>query len=397
MAGDVVSVVTKKGLGSRLTSSISGVFLGIILFFASFGVLYWNEGRVGLFPLAQSSTEIKSDVVNTDINLDNQAVSTTGKITSEALLGDDLYLQPGKYAVVNRIVEMYAWTEKSETSSSSNTGGSQTDTTTYTYKKDWVENVTDSADFNTPIGHENPAKALNSQNTATSAAKIGVYDVDLTNIKLPNLNDLKLTQDNSILSFGVQLVGSNYLYISAMKESPALDINNPTVTVLPVSTYTNPQIGDLRISYQVLSLDTNVTVFGKLSGSSITAFLSKDGQKLFRLFTDSRDGALNQIKTEDTIKTWLLRGAGFLMMWIGLSSLFAPLTTLADIIPIFGSIGKALVGGITMVIAFVLTLLTIVISMMLHNPVALVIVEVLVIVIIGGVVFLLMKFKKRAA
>ena len=42
---DSISVVTERGLGSRLGRSIKGVLVGIVLFGLSFPVLFWNEGR----------------------------------------------------------------------------------------------------------------------------------------------------------------------------------------------------------------------------------------------------------------------------------------------------------------------------------------------------------------
>ncbi|MFO0002102.1 MAG: hypothetical protein ACK559_13305, partial [bacterium] len=50
--------VETVGYFTRLKNSIFGIFLGIVLFVASFGVLYWNEGRVDLSKVAQTSVEI---------------------------------------------------------------------------------------------------------------------------------------------------------------------------------------------------------------------------------------------------------------------------------------------------------------------------------------------------
>jgi hypothetical protein len=54
----------------------------------------------------------------------------------------------------------------------------------------------------------------------------------------------------------------------------------------------------------------------------------------------------------NTLITWLVRLGGFILLWIGFGLLFAPLSVLADIVPLFGS----LVGAATGLIAFLLAL-----------------------------------------
>ena len=37
--------VTRQGFGSRLGGAIKGILFGIVLFFGSFVLLWWNEGN----------------------------------------------------------------------------------------------------------------------------------------------------------------------------------------------------------------------------------------------------------------------------------------------------------------------------------------------------------------
>ncbi|MEK7086035.1 MAG: TMEM43 family protein, partial [Patescibacteria group bacterium] len=140
---DQYKVVTTKGYGSRIVDSIKGVGMGILLFLASFGVLYWNEGRVDLSEVAKNAVEISSTEVAL-AGVDGKLVSTNGKITSGETLGDGLYLNPGKYLSVHRDVEMYAWVEKTSSNSDTNLGGSETTETTYTYAKEWTSSPSSS-------------------------------------------------------------------------------------------------------------------------------------------------------------------------------------------------------------------------------------------------------------
>ncbi|HEY9568902.1 MAG TPA: hypothetical protein VIR38_12480, partial [Thalassobaculum sp.] len=45
MPDDSVTVVTEKSWGARLGGSLAGALIGILLFFGSFFLLVWNEGR----------------------------------------------------------------------------------------------------------------------------------------------------------------------------------------------------------------------------------------------------------------------------------------------------------------------------------------------------------------
>jgi len=55
---DQFTDVTTTGYGGRIINSIKGVVIGLILFVVSFGLLYWNEGRVDLSNIAKTATEI---------------------------------------------------------------------------------------------------------------------------------------------------------------------------------------------------------------------------------------------------------------------------------------------------------------------------------------------------
>src|SRR3990167_8092 len=137
---DSFSSTTTTGYGSRIVNSIKGVVIGLILFVVSFGLLYWNEGRVDLSNIAKTATEISSATVSTDSSLTGKLISTTGVVNSDQIIGDNLFLNPDKFIAAEREVEMYSWIEKSESHSKTNTGGSETTETTYTYSKGWEVN-----------------------------------------------------------------------------------------------------------------------------------------------------------------------------------------------------------------------------------------------------------------
>ena len=260
---DQFTSTTTTGYGSRIVNSIKGVVIGIILFVASFGLLFWNEGRVDLSNIAKTATEITSATVSTDSTLSGKFISTTGIVNSDQIIGDNLFLKPDRFIAAERQVEMYSWIEKSESRSKTNTGGSETTETTYTYSKDWKESPQSSSNFKHPEDHQNPQKSLDSYTNKVTAATIGAYNFDPQSVTLPNFSQLPLNSQNVTLSDGAILANDSYLFI---KKSEG-------------GTFDSPQVGDLRISYHVLKPGFDGTIFGKLSGSKIDAYFDQDGNK----------------------------------------------------------------------------------------------------------------------
>lgn len=373
---DQYKVVTTKGFGNRIIDSIKGIGMGILLFLASFYVLYWNEGRVDLSQVAKTAINIgATEAAPADAN--GKLVSTTGKVTSAEMLDDGLYLNSGKYLSVSRQVEMYAWVEKAASSSDKNLGGSETTETTYTYDKQWTSSPSSSGSFKVPQGHENPAMATASATKNVSAAKVGNYDIDMANITLPGFSNVTMNTVNVKVPANGQISG-DYLYVPGVGG-------------------TSPAVGDLRMKYTVLNQDIEATIFGKLNGSKIEPFVDfkNDNARLYRMFTEGgADAAVAQLSGEHTFLTWILRIVGFLMMWIGLSALFGPISTLLDVVPFFGSLSRAMIGVVTFIVALVLSLITIFVSMILHNIYA--VVASAVIIVILAVVLLKMRGKKSS-
>lgn len=352
--------------------SVGGVVFGFVLFIASFGVLYWNEGRYDLSLLAQTATDVSATTANTDSSLDGSLVSTTGTLVSDEKLGDDLFLVPGDYVAVQRKVEMYSWVEETNTQKKENLGGSETETTTYTYKQEWTEFPEDSSNFAQP-GYSNPQKTYESSEARVKNAKIGVYDLDVDSVDLPSFTPIDLTENTVTLTDDALLANKQYVFVGYGK-------------------ITAPITGDLRISYSVVKSGVEVTAFAKMTGTKLSSYADADGNTLFRLFDGTRDEAITQLHSEFTLMTWILRAVGFLMMWIGMGMLFEPLSVLLSVLPIFSAISRVLFGIATFGIAVVLSLITIVVSMIAHNIVVLVIVMG---GLVGGGLYFLNKKRKE--
>ncbi|MBI3815456.1 MAG: TMEM43 family protein [Nitrospinae bacterium] len=371
---DQFKEVTTKGWGSRILDSIKGVLSGFLMFIVSFGVLYWNEGRVDISKIAKTAIEFESTSQSSPA-ADKKLISTTGILKSNDKIGDT-YLMEGNYIALKRNVEMYAWKEEKQEKSTKNTGGSETTETTYTYKKEWTIDPENSGNFRITEGHLNPQMTLNSNSVSVKNAELGIYNVYMSQVSLPQYRDIRLNNSNIILNDNLKLASDQYLF----KGSGSIS---------------SPEIGDVRVSYSVIHnpLDT-ATIFGKLdlANKKVSPFYGEKNTKLYRIFEGTRDSAISTMKTEHTILTWIFRGIGFALMWFGLWALSEPISVLLDVLPIFGSIGRVGFGLVTFVISFVLSIITIIVSMIIHNLIA------LIVVILGtvfGIVWYLKNKRKK--
>jgi len=367
--------------------------MGLALFIVSFILLYWNEGRVDLSKVAETAIEVSA--TTEDATAEGQLVSVTGQVKTDETIGDGKYLKPGAYIAVSRKVEMFSWIEHSETKSEKQTGGSETQTTTYSYTKGWTENPENSSSFSVPSGHTNPAKALDSTTVRVNKALVGIYDIGIQNITLPTPKDLALK--NEIL-----LLGNTK---PQTPKPPKENTGNSNESITTTSTDTpvlgggylfsgkgslnSPQVGDIRISYSTIPNNTDVTVFGKLNEKKIGMY-AENKAKLHRLLYGNRDQAIKTLATEHTFTTWMFRLLGFCMMWFGMMMLFGPISVFLDVLPIFGKISRFAIGIGTFIVALALSIATIIVSMIFHSLVALLITVVVVAVI------LYLWFKKKA-
>ncbi|MBQ2630037.1 MAG: primosome assembly protein PriA, partial [Kiritimatiellae bacterium] len=155
-----VTETTKVGWGSRLGTSIKGVLFGLILFVIGFPVLFTNEGNYVKMAKALDEGEGACIAVESpdeiDPEMNGKLVHMTGRANTKDVLSDDAFGVSATAIRLSRKVEMYQWREHRKTEEKKKLGGSVEKTTTYTYDKDWSEEVISSSDFKEP-GHDNPA------------------------------------------------------------------------------------------------------------------------------------------------------------------------------------------------------------------------------------------------
>lgn len=105
---DIFTEVTTIGYGSRVINSFKAVIIGFILLVVAVYLLYDNEGKPDLSKIARTAISINAGQINSGAKLNEKLVSVTGDAHSEQMIGDDMFLSPGKFIAVNRIVQMYS-------------------------------------------------------------------------------------------------------------------------------------------------------------------------------------------------------------------------------------------------------------------------------------------------
>jgi hypothetical protein len=376
----------------KLGSSCLGAILGVLLFFGSFVLLVWNEGKLNLATVAQSAVDISS-VANAPA-AQGKLVSVSDRVTATTPLGDDQFLLPGNYVAIDRTVEMYAWDEQQKTERRKELGGSEKEITTYTYESRWRNSPEDSSTFKYSQNHRNPPKTIPDQLFKVSEARVGSYRLEMDRFERVNNRRSSCEGTGTTLEWG-------HGGILSLPSNGAVNLNTQNSRIRGGAqrleryifqgsgTPQTPNIGDLRICYSGLPVNTPVTVFGQLDQTQISPYVYRQ-TPIYRLLPGSREEAIATLTQEHTLWTWIFRAGGFLMMWFGLMLVGSPLSAFVDVLPWVGSIAEQLTLVSSFVTAFVLSTVTILAAMLFHHPVALA----LAISVTLGTLFLIRQFKK---
>ncbi len=138
---------------------MTGILFGVILFFGSFVLLTWNEGRA---IKREKTLKIGSSLV-VAVSPDEVLAANQGKLVhfsgtavADGPVSDPLFGIVVDALKLRRDVEMYQWDQSEKTTTKEKVGGGEETTTTYSYAKKWSSSLIDSSLFKVPGGHENP-------------------------------------------------------------------------------------------------------------------------------------------------------------------------------------------------------------------------------------------------
>ncbi|MCZ7644565.1 MAG: TMEM43 family protein [Planctomycetota bacterium] len=350
---DVFREVSSTSIFGRLGNAIKNVLVGIVLFFVSFGVLWWNEGRA--VKTAKSLEEGKGAVVAVsadavDAGNEGKLVHITAEAKAEGERADPAFGVAVPALKLKRLVEMYQWRERKSSETKKKFGGGTETVTTYKYEKEWSDDLEKSGDFKHPEGHENPASMPYASETFIAP---------------------KVTAGAFALSSG--LVGQIDKWESfpapAQAEASPQGLKALNGTFFKGADPAQPQVGDVRVSFKVVKPAT-VSVIAKQVGSAFAPYQTQyDPLEMLEYGTHSAAEMFKAAEDANATLTWILRFVGWLVMAIGIAMVFGPLVVMADVIPFLGDLlgmGIALFAGL---IAAVLSLITISIAWIFYRPV----------------------------
>lgn len=378
MSNDSFTEITSQGWLSRIGGALKGLVIGLILFVVAFPVLFWNEGRaVERFKTLEEGGGSVISVSSAAIDPVNEGkmIHLTGMATSDETLSDEIFGVSAVAIKLKRTVEMYQWTENTNSETKKKLGGGTETVTTYTYSKNWSDKSVNSSSFKKPAEHQNPNQMLYSSKQMTSKnVTLGAFKLSPALIgKLNSYQTLPVNSGDNLaneLKGKAQLINSNF-YIGE-------DSNTP-------------QIGDYRISFQSLS-PTDVSVIANQVSNSFEPYRAKAGGtiELLQEGIFSAEAMIQKAQDDNKIMTWILRVVGFVLMFIGLSMFFKPLSVVADVLPILGNIVGIGTGIAAFFITFILSLVTIAIAWIFYRP----LLGVLLIGIAVGIFFLFRMLAK---
>ncbi|XP_020665948.1 transmembrane protein 43 [Pogona vitticeps] len=352
----------KPGFLERLSETSGGMLVGLATFILSFYILFTNEGRA--LKTASSLEEGLSLVVPLDNiqNLlqenDRKLVHLTGPLRTSKPLYDPSYGLSIRAVKLKRQVEMYQWVEY-EDSKEYEEDGEMKKETRYSYNTEWKAEVVNSKNFDREIGHKNPsAMAVESFTAIAPDVQVGRFFLSRGLIeKIDNFKQMSLSR----------------------LEDPHADVIRSGDYFFHSENPRRPEVGDLRVSffYAGLSEDSShlgpadmVTVIARQQGDQLVSYQTKSGDALQILYLGelSPEEVFQKEHASNSMKTWGLRAAGWLSMFVGISLMTRIIYTLVDWFPVVRDLVNIGLKAFAFCLATSLSLLTISVGWLFYRP-----------------------------
>lgn len=356
MNDDTFSEVTHTGWLSRIGKSITGLLIGLVMTVGSFPLLWWNEGRSvktyqGLVEGEKVCVEAAAETI--DPANDGKLVHTSARAEAKDAVADPVFgVQLPGTIKLRRDVEIFQWTEHKKTHKKTKLGGGEETVTEYTYTKEWDDTIHRSSEFRKSQGHTNPEPAYRSDSFSAKDVTLGAYR--LPEFLIAAWNDYKPLPLPAKETLPEALrprahVRSDWLYLAV----------NPD----------QPELGDVRVKFQSIP-SGEASVLARQIQNTFEPYTTRSDTKISRIASgvQSKESMFAAAKSENNLMTWLLRGLGAFLMFLGLVFIFQPFKVLADVLPLAGRIVGAGTGLIALLLAGVGSTLTISLAWLWYRP-----------------------------
>jgi hypothetical protein len=353
-----ITEVTSQSWLGRLGEAFKGILVGIAFFVGSFFLLWWNEGRA--VKTEKSLQEGQGAVVSVanervDPLNEHKLVHLSGHATTAETLSDPEFMIARNAIKLRRTVEMYQWKEDKKTEERKKMGGGSEKVTTYTYAKEWTSDPIDSASFK-ESGHDNPGAFPFSQHEENAKqVTLGAFQLDdalvgkMDAFEPVPVDDKALAAVPEATRAKLKLHDSSF-YIGEKPDAPA--------------------IGDVRVKFSAVS-PQDVSVVAVQQGNSFGAYHASAGMdiEMLRRGVIGAKEMFQMALKENSIMTWVLRGLGWFLMFLGLVLFFRPLSVVGDVVPMIGSFLAFGTGLAALAISVVLSIGTIGVAWVVFRPV----------------------------
>ena len=382
------------GYGTRVKNSCGSIVTGIVLFFAATALLWWNEGRaVKTADMLEEAQGVCVEMANpdkVDRSMDGELVCVSGLATTEDSLVDEQYGIGAKAISLQRKVEYYQYVEHSETKKEDKLGGKQVETTTYTYKKDWVSSPVESGEFHDPAYQNKNTvlatvenKDLWAENVTFGAYKLTpalfhsisskeAFDVVLSDDMLRQMDkDAKTAYERF---YGAVTTTAKPQAVTdstgtATEPSPYDFIHVNKNEIYYGRTPNAPEVGDVKVTFEVI-VPAKVTVIAQTAEDTFKPFKAKNG-KTFETLVMGKKTADEIFESENSANstwTWILRIAGIFLVIFSLKMVFGFIETILKVVPFVSNIVGWGVGIVCTIIGFVWSIIVIAIAWIFYRP-----------------------------
>ena len=417
---------TQTSFFSRLGNSFSGIGMGIALFVAGTALLWWNEGDFVATRDALNETQAQTQIVGSADNLgpsfSGKVVHVTGYADTKQVLNDSEFGISQTAIALVRDVEYYQWTETSKQEKRQKLGGGEETVTVYNYHAKWVDEPVDSNRFRDPAARSGKvnytyvqAKDRTVRATEVTFGPVRLPDFLISSISGAKPFDLQMPQElkngisQNIYRAFPELRPVTMAPVSNTQSSfdqrvaqtapqqgaplaPAQTVENKSAVVQMVSNALNPalggevvhvsgntlyigltpgtpKVGDVRITYQAV-YPADISIIAKYNGTTFEKVYASNGKTVSRLNMGvvSSDQMFGKAHSSNSTWTWILRVVGTFLVIGGLKAIVAPLSVLASVIPLLGTIVGAGTGLVCSLLGFAWSLIIISIAWLRFRP-----------------------------
>ncbi|MBQ3172182.1 MAG: TMEM43 family protein [Mailhella sp.] len=382
---------TNVSFFSRLGNSFSGIGMGLALFVAGTVLLWWNEGDFVATRDALNETQAQTQIVGNAANLgpsfSGKVVHVTGFADTKDVLTDSAFGVSQTAIALERQVEFYQWVERTEEKTQKKLGGGEETVTTYYYDKKWVSSPVDSSSFRDPQARERKVNTqlimAEDQELLSSNVTFGAYRLPeffVSSIGGSRAFDVKMDEDartqieNSIFAANPHMRPLRKAAVQEGTEAPAVSAAPELVHQQGNVIYVGrspaaPRIGDVRVTFTAV-YPADISIIAKFNGNTFEKVYTSNGKTVSRLNMGvvSAEHMFGKAHSSNSTWTWILRVVGTFLVIGGLKSIVAPLSVLASVIPLLGTIVGAGTGLVCSLLGFAWSLVIISIAWLRFRP-----------------------------